>query len=187
MVTSPTLPLPDATQICVGCAMCCNGTLYGRARVAIGEERRIVDEGLELVKSEEKSYFRLPCRFESCGRCTIYETRFEVCRTFQCALLRRAEAGEIDLEKASSIVAKAQDLLRAVVEGDREAATNSGRYDVRARLAEDIKRAPDEDRGSVAQRLLNIIALDTYLERWFRNKKPAPQGAEEGSDSVSNS
>ena len=167
--------------------MCCNGTLYGRARVASGEERRIVDEGHELVTAEEKTYFRLPCRFESCGRCTIYETRYAVCRSFQCALLRRVEAGEVDLGSASSIVAKAQELVRAVVANDPDAATNRGRTEVRAKLAEELNRLPEEERHPTAQRLLNIIALDTYLERWFRNKKSPPQEAGDDSDSASNS
>jgi len=167
--------------------MCCNGTLYGRAKVASGEEGRIVDEGLELVTAEDKNYFRLPCRFESCGRCTIYETRYEVCRSFQCALLRRVEAGEVDLASAASTVAKAQELVRAVVASDPDAATNRGRAEVRAKLAEELEQLPEEDRRPTAQRLLNIIALDTYLERWFRNKKPPSQDAGDDRDSTSNS
>lgn len=186
-MTAPARPSSVPAHLCVGCAMCCNGTLYGRAKVASGEERRIVDAGLELVTGEEKNYFRLPCRFESCGQCTIYETRFAVCRSFQCALLKRVEAGEIDLDSASSIVAKAQELLRTVVAGDPDAATNRGRAEIRARLAEEINRPPDSNRHSAAQRLLNIIALDTYLERWFRTKKSEAQEAGVDSESASNS
>lgn len=186
-MTSPTLPSPNYAQVCVGCALCCNGTLYSRAKVAAGEERTIVDAGLDLVGDEEQQYFPLPCRHESCGRCTIYETRFTICRTFQCALLKRAEAGEIDPESASAVVAKAKDLLRSVVAIDRDAATHVGRKNVRARLAEEIIRLPDADRRSTAQRLLNIIALDTYLERWFRIKKPQPQEAGDDRESASNS
>lgn len=167
--------------------MCCNGTLYGRAKVASGEESRVLGLGLELLAGEDKSYFKLPCSFECGGKCTIYETRFAVCRSFQCALLKRVESGEVDSGRALAIVAEAQTLLRAVVAGDPDAATNGVRAQVRARLAEEIGQVPPEQRGPVARRLLNIVALDTFLERWFRNKKLQPQAAGDDAAAASNS
>lgn len=174
--------------LCVGCAMCCNGTLYGRAKVAVGEERKVLDHGLELLSDEGKSYFRLPCQYESCGRCTIYETRFEVCRTFSCALLRHVRSGETTLEEGQQHVATAQELLRKVVDADPDAATFRGRAQLREALAKRLTaEATEDERRTTGERLLNIVALDSYLDRWFRNKKKSSQDAEEVDISDSNS
>jgi hypothetical protein len=140
------------TAPCVGCGMCCNGTLYWMAKVTPGEEERISAHGLELTEEKGTTYFRLPCHHEQCGRCTIYETRFDICRSFRCQLLRNYQAGEVGLGEA--------------------------RRRIRASLAE----APDgetvEEKAARALKLLNIIALDTCLERWFRNPKAAPGDAQ---------
>lgn len=161
----------DDTQPCVGCGMCCDGTLYDKATVAEGEEERLTEHGLTLTTVDDKTYFRLPCHFEKCGSCTIYETRFEICRSFRCALLKSYNDGEIDLNTAREKVTTAKALLATAVAEDSEAALTDDRRRLRNRLAERVGGDDDQDRGRSARQLLNIIALDTYLERWFRKKK----------------
>jgi hypothetical protein len=158
--------------------MCCDGTLYVRAKIAPGEEPTIVAHGLECLTWEDKRYFALPCKYESCGRCTNYETRFDVCRTFECALLRSHQAGDVDLGDARQTVAHALELRRRVTDKDPGARTVSARRELRERLAEEVAKGSPADRGATAERLLNIIALDTFLERWFRNKKGEDQAAD---------
>lgn len=167
--------------LCVGCGMCCDGTLYGRARVSPGEESRIADAGLELVEGQDKTYFRLPCRFFGCGQCTIYEDRFDVCRTFTCALYRRLDADEVTPEKARSIVNMALELRGKVTAAFPEAGVHRNRQALRIELSERLSGDLGEQKRSTAQSLLGMVALDTFLEQWFRNEKNAdhdPAGAE---------
>ena len=173
----------DDTAPCIGCGLCCNGTLYVRARVTPGEEPRLLEHGLELTGDAEKPYFFLPCKYESCGRCTIYEKRFDICRSFRCALLRSYQAGEIEVDQARSKVERAHELVAAVVANDPEAQV----YKVRIGLREELARGVESGTAdrSAAQRLLNIVALDTFLERWFRLKKKAQSEAAETEDSNS--
>lgn len=179
-------PLDD-TAPCVGCGLCCNGTLYSRAKAAPGEEPTLLAHGLTLMQADDRTYFQLPCHHESCGRCTIYQERFDVCRSFRCALLRSYHAGTIDGDEAARTVSHALELRRRVVERDPDAATNSARIALRERLARELVQAAPEDRASLADRLLNIVALDTFLDRWFRNKKDASQSIEKPVETVSNS
>ena len=151
--------------------MCCDGTLFGRARVAPGEQERISAAGMAIIKDEDKTYFRLPCTFFGCGSCTIYEDRFEVCRTFTCALYRRERANELTTEEARAIIRQALQLRAKVTSVFPEAGVYRTRQAVRLRLAEELASDKVKDRQLTAQRLLDIIALDTFLERWFRNKK----------------
>jgi uncharacterized protein len=176
-VTEATLrPLAD-TAPCVGCGLCCNGTLYARAKVTPGEEPTLLEHGLTLTSEEDRTYFRLPCHHESCGRCTIYEQRFDICRSFRCALLRSYQASEIGLPEARDKVERALQLLSAVKADDPAAALFVERNRIRKELSDQLSALEQEERNPVARRLLKIVALDSYLERWFRNKK-SQEGAE---------
>lgn len=160
------------TAPCVGCGMCCNGTLYWMAKVTPGEEAVIQAHGLELTEDKGTTYFKLPCHHEQCGRCTIYEDRFDICRSFRCRLLRSYQAGEVDLAEARNRVETALALVEKV-RADDPAATNAyNRRSIRARLAEARESETGEERTVRTRLLLNIVALDTCLERWFRNPKP---------------
>ena len=166
------------TAPCVGCGMCCNGTLYWIARVTPGEEQRIQGHGLELTEEKGKTYFQLPCHHEQCGRCTIYQTRFDICRSFRCQLLRNYQSGDVGLGEARERVETALRLVEAVRHDDPQAALAFHRRDIRARLAEQPEQESAAERAERSRKLLNIVALDTCLERWFRNPKSAPGEAQ---------
>lgn len=156
---------------CPACGLCCNGTLYTRARVAPGEEVRIAGYGLTLKEYEDKLYFKLPCKYLDCSRCTIYEERFEICRSFECNLLRRFKANDIGLDEALKTVATAKELLAKVMATDPSAIKYTDRLQICSSLTEEIDRLDGHSRRDVAARKLQILAFDTYLERHFRNKK----------------
>jgi len=138
----------------------------------------MIAAGLDLIaESGENKVFRLPCPQSNCGSCMIYETRFEICRTFECALLGRAQKGELSLPEAQEKVAIARGLLAKVVETDPEAKTLRGRNEARARLAEQVGNRSEHERAAIAHRLLAMVALETFLQRWFRHRgeKTAPE------------
>ena len=155
---------------CVGCGLCCTGTLHVRAVVTPGEESRLLEYGLELVTHKERTHFRLPCRYQSCGQCTIYEDRFDICRSFRCGLLRRYQAGEIDIAEAREKVERALDLIAEVEADHPGTALYVERDRVRQQLADQLRGLDPTERGPVARSLLRLVALETYLERWFRDK-----------------
>ena len=162
--------------LCVSCAMCCDGTLFRRARIYDGEEGSIRDAGLEVIDDVDKKFFRLPCQYNQCGACQIYESRFEVCRTFFCALYKRQERGEITLEEAKSVVRTALELRARVVEAEPAARSQQHRHDLRNRLADQLASTDSEERRAIGVRMIDLIALDTYLDRHFRE----PETQEEG-------
>jgi hypothetical protein len=185
MTDNPAIDVSD-TAPCVGCGMCCNGTLYWMAKVTPGEEPRIQAHGLTLMEDKGTTYFKLPCHHEKCGACTIYETRYDICRSFRCQLLRQYPAGEVDLAEARSRVETALQLVEKVRADDPDAQSAFSRRIIRARLAERDADANPALRSNRARRLLNIIALDTFLERWFRNPK-SRDGDDQPETSPSNS
>jgi hypothetical protein len=166
------------TAPCVGCGLCCNGTLYWIAKVTPGEEDTIQSYGLDLTEEKGKTYFQLPCHHESCGRCTIYENRFDICRSFRCQLLRNYQAGDVDLAEARKRVETALRLVATVTADDPQAALAFHRRDNRAALAEPPEQEAAGERAERSRRLLNIVALDACLDRWFRNPKSVDGGAQ---------
>jgi hypothetical protein len=171
-----------SAQLCVGCGMCCDGVLYDRAKVDPGEEASMTAAGLDLFEKGGKTFFRQPCPHSSCGRCMIYETRFHICHSYECALLRRVEDGELGLGEAKEKIAGAQRLLTKVVATDPEARNASSRAELRARLAKELGEHGVADRRTISRRLLDIIALDSYLERWFRLRSEKESRDEKGTE-----
>lgn len=158
-------------NLCFGCGYCCNGVLFDRAKVAPGEEARVEAGGGEIFEEDGQAFFRQPCAHSSCGRCTIYDDRFQICRSYECALLRSVRAGKMDLSSAQATVARARYLLGAVIRRSPAARTAGGRAEMRAKLASNLMVADAAERTRVSRRLLDIVALDSFLERWFREPK----------------
>jgi uncharacterized protein len=173
---APTLARDDGAP-CIGCGLCCDGTIFNHAVVTPGEEPRLIEHGMELATSGDRTVFVQPCRYSSCGQCTNYEDRFDICRSFRCELLKQYQAGQIDLPEARASVEKALALLSAVKAGDPGAARNRERRILRADLAERMNAAAGEERRNLASRLLAIVALDAFLDSRFRRKKKAPDEA----------
>lgn len=168
------MPPPDPQRepsICLGCGICCDGTLYSRAKVAPGEEEKIAGYGLHLFEFRDKTYFRQGCRLFRSGACTIYEDRFTICRTFRCRLLRKVEEGRIAAPDARQIIARALDARARVAEREPGAVLDINRARIRDELSRQLEDANPPDKLSLGARLLSIVALDELLDRHFRNPR----------------
>jgi len=163
--------LPDGSALCVGCGMCCDGTLFDRIGVTAEEQVRLKVLGFSLLRYEGEMVFEQPCRSDDCGSCLIYEARPVVCRRFRCGLLQAYQSGAISLDAAKSKQDKARELIAAVAADDPAAVRNGPRHKLRLQLAEQMQAGGPETRRVLARRFLNVIALDSYLERWFRAKE----------------
>jgi Fe-S-cluster containining protein len=98
--------------------MCCDGTLFGRARlepdeVALAKKNRLV------VVANEGS-FEQPCSALVDGACAIYEERPRGCRRFVCRLHERLRSEGGDLEPYLVRVRRARELLVHLDESSEE-------------------------------------------------------------------
>jgi len=144
---------------CVGCGLCCDGTIFERERAEPQEEDSLKQAGLSVIKEQGKLYFEHPCRFADHGRCAIYEDRFIFCRSFRCKVLKSYQKGEIDLPEAQVRVQKALALKSAVTEEEPTAGVWKHRQEFRKSM-QSTKERP--------QLHLKMAALDFLLDRWFR-------------------
>jgi uncharacterized protein len=157
-------------SICIGCGLCCDGTLHGRATVRPEDEATVTAVGLEIGEEGGKRFFRQPCPHFSCGSCSIYDRRPAVCRSYRCALLKNVESGIIGRVEASAKIAEAKQHISAVRRIEASAVTPADRTALVRQLKAKLVETDDESRPSVAQALLDIGVLDHFLDRWFLRK-----------------
>lgn len=157
---------PGASDLCVNCGLCCNGVLYSTVEVEPEEVTRLKAAGHAVDQIGKRLQFHQPCHHNDDGRCIIYATRYITCRTFRCALLKRFDAGEVELSKALEAVAQAKAIVVRVATMDPQSVL------VTTRVARRQVGAPNQESGNfeAIKLWLESLALDLYLDRTFRNK-----------------
>ncbi len=161
------------TSICVGCGMCCDGTMYRTVEVGEGDQRDLLETaGLAFTIKDDAACFQQPCPAFGGGRCSIYEGRPAVCRDYRCLLLRRLEAGEVPHDEASALIAQTTVLRDRVRSGltayvdTQELLSLDGIY--RLMLAKfDAQPDPAAARRDRGELLLEVVALRVLLAREF--------------------
>lgn len=167
---------PDGSALCADCGLCCDGTLFDHAKAEPDELPRLAATGLETYEVEGKPRFRLACARLSGTRCTIYEERFTICRSFRCALLKDYLAGGVTLEEAKQAVAAAKALQAKVAVRSPDAVRPIPRRAL-ARNTAGWSAIPDPAARMEAARLhLDLVALERFLDSRFRRKDEEGEG-----------
>ena len=163
-----------AARLCSACGLCCNGVLFHTVKMQPADSpRALAALGLKLKRKGGAQYLLQPCPAFCGTHCSIYASRPERCRVFECRQLKRLAAGEIDevaaLERileARRRVAELEDLLQ-----------KSGRTNPKRPLskrcekatAEPITAASEPDDIEVRDQLTHAMQeLDSLLDREFR-------------------
>ena len=168
-------------SICVGCGICCDGTLFRHLPIALGDKREVLEAAGSVIATVGTSSVML----QGCGAfdgqcCTIYAHRPTVCGTFTCALYRRHAAGEVTTEDAKVAIAETialRDIVRPAVEEFLGLETPSTNLVVLFdQLAAVFADAPDADAAKQANHklLLYVSGLQLRLRTMFRNDSPVP-------------
>lgn len=116
---------PLTTSICIGCGLCCDGTVVSHLAVAdesdLGWPLRML--GVELIVEADPPVFALPCPGVRDGVCTVYDThRPSACAQFSCALLRAVEDGRTGVGDACVIIRDTIELRDQVRSGEADPA-----------------------------------------------------------------
>lgn len=96
--------MSDASTLCCGCALCCDGTLFDRVPLGLGEQ---VPLPVTTLPTGAR-HLAQPCAGLQGRACSCYEQRPRPCRGFKCLLLTALEAGEVGLPAALEVVARAR-------------------------------------------------------------------------------
>jgi uncharacterized protein len=101
--------IKNGSKLCVPCGLCCDGSLFERARLQPGEEAFAASLGLTVLDAEsERPAFRLGCHLFQ-GSCSIYDQpRPHICGGFKCSLLIKYEGGQVGLTEGLEKVSRAR-------------------------------------------------------------------------------
>src|SRR5882757_2729915 len=92
----PAATIPPATSLCAQCGMCCNGVLFHTVRILPADSPGALSAlGLKLKRKKGERLLLQPCPAHRDTCCSIYESRPQRCRLFECRQLQRLAAGEI--------------------------------------------------------------------------------------------
>jgi len=97
----------DEQSICIGCGLCCDGTVV--THLAVRDESDLGAPlrglGVEIIAAADPPVFELPCPAVCDGVCTIYSLhRPSACEQFECKLSRAVLDGEVSPEEARSVI-----------------------------------------------------------------------------------
>lgn len=112
--SSPAMPAPDGSRLCVSCGLCCQGVFHHGVKLQPDEVENAERLGLQIDRGPEGFTFLLPCPHHVEDRCAVYDRRPSSCRRFQCKLLRRYLGGEVGLEEGLSVVRRARELVNGL-------------------------------------------------------------------------
>jgi Fe-S-cluster containining protein len=102
-------PADFVSQLCPKCGLCCNGVLFADVELRRGDDaKRLVELGLSFGEKGRHKAFAQPCTCFDGALCRIYKERPKRCRTFECGLLKRVQAGELDADAALKTIAQAK-------------------------------------------------------------------------------
>jgi len=164
-----------ASDLCLSCGMCCNGTIFDHADLKEAEHETVVRLGISSHSdiAKDSSTFPLPCSRLDGARCTCYgDGRPSVCGDFSCDLLLSLVDGSTRFVEARKIVERTRaisDQVRTQLESEVD---NDGRQSIgklTGALARSMKAAPDPKtfRHEHGELFLGLVTLRMSLESHF--------------------
>lgn len=162
----------EISDLCVDCGMCCDGTLFSKARIRDEEDRKHA-ASMDFVTFEldKGLYFKMPCpHFAGC--CSIYDrNRPHICSTFFCNPLSKVHRGEQNMAEAIQQVKALQEQRNKFMSvASRFPEFDGLAFKEIARRLEDLSE--DNDKVSNYRHLfLLMYVFDDLRRRYF---EPAP-------------
>ena len=163
-------------QLCVGCGLCCDGTLFAYADVF---DKTPVIETIDVLLTRKgdktKRQLPLPCSLLAEGAsCGVYEDRPPICKSYRCNLLKAVANGERPLEDARAITHRTSELRDTVRQAIEEVVGPSPTLSIAAMIAaldahRDAQLDPAAFTKEHAELYLSIAALGMAIESSFRS------------------
>jgi hypothetical protein len=113
-----------APSVCVGCGLCCDGTVLGHLAVADESDLGppLLALGVEVIVEADPPVFALPCPAVVDGACAVHELhRPHACHQFQCTLAQAVASGSVSVDRARSVIAETVAIRDRVAAGLEQA------------------------------------------------------------------
>lgn len=171
------LKINAANRLCNACGLCCNGVMFHTVQLQPGDvPQALVALGLRIKRKKGHSYILQPCPAyrESC--CSIYPSRPERCRLFECQQLKRLAAEEITEMAALEKIGDVRQRVRRINALLERAGTTNEKRPLSKRcekiMAEPLHASSEAETVKLHQELTREMeALEVILDEHFRVTK----------------
>lgn len=162
--------------LCLGCGLCCDGTLFGDVRLGPTEDSDALSAlGLKLNARGSIRSLKQPCPALKGTRCEAYAVRPCHCQQFECRLFQSVQSGETTLERAQVAIRATQKQANKIrrqmshLEGAKE---SGARQDLRQRFTRLARRMETstptpEDAALFGELTLAFHRLNVRLRKFF--------------------
>ena len=152
------------SQLCPKCGLCCNGVLFADVKLRKGDDaKRLAELGLPLEKKGGQQAFAQPCGCFDGKLCRIYNDRPKRCRSFECGLLKRVQAGELDADAALKTIAQAKRQVEKVCKHLRGTGSDDERFALSQRYERSMSEPVDLSGGKASAGLPGKL-MTTYRD-----------------------
>lgn len=104
--------MSNASNICLSCGLCCDGTLIGFVHLN-QKELPAVSKIMTVEGAKGNGFFLQPCE-KYCDGCSIYTERPQHCATFKCGLLDSVEQEKSTFDSAVETISEVKEQKRAI-------------------------------------------------------------------------
>lgn len=106
---------PNTPPLCIDCGLCCDGTMFHATDlVDVDDFAPLKRMGAVFIEDATSRVFLQPCQCFDGSKCSIYASRPQRCREFECALLRSVNVLTTSYDDARGIIHRARTLADSV-------------------------------------------------------------------------
>jgi Fe-S-cluster containining protein len=166
-----------ASRLCAQCGMCCNGVMFHTVRLQPGDSaKELAALGFKLKRKRKHDCILQPCRAYRDAQCSIYASRPERCRLFECRQLAGVASGEITEAGALERIRAARQQVGEIDGLLQRAGETNARRPLSKRcenvLAEPLDPLADPETRELREHLaMAMRELDARLDGDFRIPK----------------
>lgn len=158
------------STLCRSCGFCCTGVVTDTVVISPTEDVAFLEQyrgEIFATDGGDKHWIEAPCPAHQ-EVCTVYPIRPRDCRTYECGLLARVNAGETSEESAIGIVHDVQDLLDKLADSaSQESSEPLSRQNVFNALKERINKASGDAYKAHFSAHPELLAVYYLIERHF--------------------
>jgi Fe-S-cluster containining protein len=172
-------------KLCLACGLCCDGTLFDNVRLEPGDDaKQLKSLGLPVTVSRGKepvARFPQPCAALCKDRtCRLYAHRPGQCRSYECMVFKRMQAGELAPASALRAVTNARRqadrvrrLLRTLGDTDEQRSLGERFFRMQCRMEE--KPAATDALAIFADLSLAVHKLKLLAHAKFFTRPPGAE------------
>ena len=159
--------VPDGSELCLECGLCCDGTMFREIAVRPYEREYVESLGLPVQTGLDGCGAAVlqPCPAFINGCCALYEVgRPATCHTYACKLLQDFESGQATIDDALTVIQRVRSLAREL---EMEMRMSLGTYNRRAATEYLLDQRPWESPSEHASLLVASHAFHLLGINYF--------------------